>query len=113
MIKDGYTNVNGVLIENRLNIITEPCPNCGCEDCEVVADLMFEPPSYKLKCANPSCGYTVPEEYARHRDYHDDGVVEASVVWNMLAYAASALADEPVVEAEGRLLDAETGEIIK
>ena len=31
MVKDGYTNVNGVLIENILDIKSEPCPKCGYE----------------------------------------------------------------------------------
>lgn len=113
MIKDGYTNVNGVLIENILDIKSEPCPKCGCVDCEVVRDLIFEPPQYRLKCANPDCDYIVPEEYARHEEFRDDGVEAAVMIWNLLALGAMLeAAGEKLVDVDGKTVDVETGEII-
>lgn len=113
MIKDGYTNVNGVLVENNLDIKSEPCPQCGCQDCEVVRDLLFEPPQYRLKCADPACGYVVPEEYAKYEEFRDDGVEAAVDMWNMLALAAKVEKEEKLIEVDGKLVDTETAEIIR
>ena len=114
MVKDGYTNVNGVLIENILDIKSEPCPKCGCEDCEVVRDLLFEPPQYRLKCANPNCEYIVPEEYGKHEEFRDDGVEAATLMWNMLALGAKLEEEQDnFLEVGDKVLDIQTGEITR
>lgn len=91
MLKDGHVNVLGaylpVEIETFLDkddnpVEINPCPKCGCKDQEVVEDTIYEPTGYRLKCANPDCGYCVPEEVTEFAYYHEDGVAAAVKTWN-------------------------------
>lgn len=91
MIKDGYINVLGSLVQDKVEkvfdtdgqeIVLDPCPLCGGHDQELISEDIYEPSGYRLKCANPDCAFEVPEEIMDHAYFHDDGLRAAAKTWN-------------------------------
>lgn len=143
MIKDGFVYVYGAFIDNQIpyvvttdengneeKLYAEPC-KCGCEDVELVENAMYEPSLYSIRCANPDCGRTVPDEIQDYAYFHDDGLVAAVKTWNAyrmnedLFEAGVLVEDVPeadlkadleamdrYIHENGKTIDKETGEII-
>lgn len=143
MIKDGVIYVFGAFVDNYIpyvvtkdeegneeKIFAEPC-KCGCKDVELVENAMYEPSLYSIRCSNPECGCTVPDEMLDYAYFHDDGLVAAVKSWNAFRMREELIksgflneevsAEELKADLEamdryilenGKTIDKETGEIL-